>query len=224
MCFYCLGSLPRASGRHRAGRGSGHTQCTLCACPQVGKTVVPCSLHRRFPAWIYPSGLSEGGAACRPRRNCGSPRPELISILSVGCELSDPNALKSHQLLAPCCLCPSHCSQCPLGLCRSPIIPQPSPLSLNHLALPSFRNLSPTAHTVPFLGPIPAGFGVCCFLGHHRGSWKLGDVGQDCGGRVEHAISPGTDFTGCRLLCPQSQDCSYHLETGQRCMEWHRGC
>lgn len=22
---------------------------------------MPCSLHQRFPAWIYPSGLSEAG-------------------------------------------------------------------------------------------------------------------------------------------------------------------
>lgn len=37
LCFYCLGSLPRVSGRRWVGcwgqGGAAGTQCTLCACP-----------------------------------------------------------------------------------------------------------------------------------------------------------------------------------------------
>lgn len=50
----------------RAGQRA-HTMRPLCL-SQVGRSVVPCSLHRRFPAWPSQSGLSEGRACLPPEK------------------------------------------------------------------------------------------------------------------------------------------------------------
>lgn len=224
LCFYCLGSLPGASGRHWAGssgqgRAAGTNNAPSVPVPELAGVRCPALCTGGFQPGSTSLGFLRGGAACRPRWSCSNPSPKVTGILSVGSEFSDPNALKSQQLLAA-----SHPAT-PDSVPSTPaILPEsasPGPFLRTSRSFPSFGNFSPAAHTVPFLGPIPAGLGgvggvggVCCFLGHHRGSWKLGDVGQDCGGRVEHTTSPGTDFTGCTLLCPPSQNCSDLLETG----------
>lgn len=181
MRFYCLGSLPRASGRHRAGNlGQGGAAGTHNApsVPVPELAGVQCLLTApEVYSLSLPSGPSEGRGCLPTKKALLQPQPLAPQHLVCG--------LRVYQHLAPLLPLPQ-----PL-LIESP---QPLPSSQNLPALapfstarsfPSFGNFSPAAHTVRFLGPIPAGFGgVCCFLGHHRESWKLGDVGQDCGGRV----------------------------------------
>lgn len=50
---------------------------------------------------LPPLGFLRGGAACGARRSCSNCRAQLVSTWSLGLDFSDPNALKSHQLLAP---------------------------------------------------------------------------------------------------------------------------
>lgn len=120
-----------------AGWGSGHTQCSLCACPRLGKSAVPYSLHRRFPAWIYPSGLSEG-------RGC----------LPIKKELRQPQPLAPQHLVCRLSL-PVPGSLLPLPQPLLTVSPPPLPFSQNLLALapsstarsfPSSGNLSSCPH------------------------------------------------------------------------------
>ena len=49
---------------------------------------------------LPPLGFLRGGAACGARSSCSNCRSQLSGTWSLGLEFSDPNALKSHQLLA----------------------------------------------------------------------------------------------------------------------------
>lgn len=88
-----------------AGWGCVHTQCVLCACPRVGRSALPCSLHHSFPACSYPTGfLQEGGhsdlapglgmglgqlgeASVPLAPNPFFPKPLLLAILAAGASL-----------------------------------------------------------------------------------------------------------------------------------------
>lgn len=147
----------------------------------------------------------------------------------MGCEFSEPNALKFHQLLAPLLPLPQSLltvSPLPLPFSQNP--PALAPFSKRPGPFHFFGNFAPAACMVPFLGPIPAGLGGVgrwvCLLLFRSPQRELEAWG--CGSRLwgpvsKRTTSPGTGFIGCRLSCPQSQNCSYLLKLKQRCVEWH---